>query len=192
MAKTNSTPNPINPPISFAVVAPVMALLLWAQGRMFLSASGEFDLWVGNTCSSETSQQLFDPYSFTHVLHGFLFFWLVSLAFKWLAPAWQLGIALALEGAWEIFENTRFVIERYRAATASLGYEGDTIVNSLGDLLCALLGFLLARWLGLRYSIIVFLVFELILVLWIHDSLLLQILMLVRPITAIKLWQLCM
>jgi len=83
------------------------------------------------------------------------------------------------------------VIERYRTATAALGYQGDTIVNSLGDLVCALVGFLVARQLGFRRSLILFALVELVLILWIHDSLLLQILMLVRPVEAIKLWQAC-
>ena len=97
----------------------------------------------------------------------------------------------ALEAAWEVFENSSFVIDRYRTATAALGYQGDTVVNSIGDLACALIGFLIARQLGIRRSLILFVLVELILILWIHDSLLLQILMLVRPIEAIKSWQMC-
>jgi hypothetical protein len=134
---------------------------------------------------------LLDPYSFTHVLHGFLFFWLIALLFKRMPRAWQFVLALVLESAWEIFENTSFVINKYRTETAALGYQGDTIVNSLGDLGCALLGFVIARQLGVRRSLIVFVVIEAILIFWIHDSLLLQILMLIRPVEAIKLWQMC-
>jgi len=96
-----------------------------------------------------------------------------------------------LESAWEVFENTSFVINKYRTETAALGYQGDTIVNSLGDLSCALIGFVVARRLGVRRSLIVFVLIEVILSVWIHDSLLLQILMLVRPVEAIKLWQMC-
>ena len=169
----------------------VVVVLLRAEGRMFLCTCGHFAVWTSDTCSSNTSQQLFDPYSFTHVLHGFLFFWLIALLFRRMPSTWQLSLALLLEGAWEIFENTRFVIDKYRTETAALGYEGDTIVNSLGDLTCALLGFMLAQKLGLRRSLIVFVLIEVVLILWIHDSLLLQILMLVRPVEAIKLWQMC-
>jgi hypothetical protein len=125
------------------------------------------------------------------VLHGFLFFWLIALLFRRLAPSWQFWLALLLESAWEVFENTSFVINKYRSETAALGYQGDTVVNSLGDLTCALVGFLVARRLGLRWSLLVFLLLEVVLILWIHDSLLLQILMLVRPVEAIKLWQMC-
>jgi hypothetical protein len=169
----------------------LMIVLLRAQGRMFLCACGYFDVWTSDTCSSNNSQQLFDPYSFTHVLHGFLFFWLIALLFKRLTASWQFLLTLLLESAWEVFENTSFVINKYRTETAALGYQGDTVVNSLGDVACALVGFLVARQLGLRRSLILFLLLELVLMLWIHDSLLLQILMLVRPVEAIKLWQMC-
>ena len=178
--------------VAIGLVLLLMIVLLRVEGRSFFCTTcGQFAIWIGDTCSSSTSQQLFDPYSFTHVLHGFLFFWLVVLLFRRIAPAWQLWIALFLEAAWEVFENTKFVIDKYRTETAALGYTGDTIVNSLGDLACALVGFLLARQLGLRRSLILFALVELVLFFWIHDSLLLQILMLVRPVEAIKSWQMC-
>ena len=189
----NVSPSGFKQTAAIGVVLLLMIVLLRAEGRSFLCATcSHFAIWIGDTCSSSTSQQLFDPYSFTHVLHGFLFFWLVALAFRRLAPAWQFWLALLLESAWEVFENTKFVIDKYRTETAALGYQGDTIVNSLGDLTCALVGFLLARQLGVRRSLIVFLLVELVLILLIHDSLLLQILMLVRPVEWIKSWQLCL
>jgi Protein of unknown function (DUF2585) len=177
--------------LAIGLVLLLMTVLLRAQGRMFLCACGYFTVWTSDTCSSSNSQQLFDPYSFTHVLHGFLFFWLIALSFPRLAKAWQFWLALLLESAWEVFENTSFVINKYRTETAALGYQGDTVVNSVGDLACALVGFLIARRIGFRRSVILFLLIELVLILWIHDSLLLQILMLVRPVDAIKTWQMC-
>ena len=168
-----------------------MVVLLRVEGRNFICTCGQFAIWIGDSCSSNTSQQLLDPYSLTHILHGFLFFWLMALLFKRMPGAWQVWLALLLESAWEVFENTSFVINKYRTETAALGYSGDTVVNSLGDLACAVVGFIVARQLGLRRSLIVFVVVEVILILWIHDSLLLQILMLVRPVEAIKLWQMC-
>lgn len=183
--------------IAIAASLFLLALLLWLEGRFAFCTCGVFRVWSGDTCSSNNSQQLFDPYSFTHVLHGFLLFWLVALIARGikpgrhLAPAWQLWLALTLEAAWEVFENTRFVIDRYRAETAALGYTGDTIVNSFGDVTCAVVGFLVARRLGAKQAVIVFLVLELILILWIHDSLLLQLLMLIHPVEAIKQWQMC-
>jgi hypothetical protein len=169
----------------------LMIVLLRMQGRLFLCACGYFQMWTSDTCSANNSQQLSDPYSLTHILHGFLFFWLISLFFKRLTTGWQFFLAVLLESAWEVFENTHFVIERYRTATAALGYQGDTIVNSIGDLIFALAGFLFALKLGVRRSLIVFVLVELVLILWIHDSLLLQIMMLIRPVEAIKAWQAC-
>ena len=172
-------------------VVALMIVLLRVQGRLFLCACGYFEIWTSDTCSANNSQQLFDPYSFTHLLHGFLIFWLIALLVPRLAPGWQVSLAFLLEGAWEVFENTKFVIERYRSQTAALGYQGDTVANSLGDLSWALAGFLVARQLGVRASLILFVMVELVLLFWIHDSLMLQILMLVRPVEAIKSWQLC-
>jgi len=174
-----------------AAIVFAMIVLLRVQGRLFICACGHVQIWTSDTCSANNSQHLFDPYSFTHVVHGILFFWLISLLFRRMNKGRQLLLALLLEAAWEVFENSTFVIERYRTATAALGYQGDTIVNSLGDLVCALVGFLVARQLGFRRSLILFALVELVLILWIHDSLLLQILMLVRPVEAIKLWQAC-
>jgi hypothetical protein len=181
----------IAPIIGIVAVPFLMALLLWAEGRMLFCSCGEFKFWIGDTCSSSNSQQLFDPYSFTHILHGVLLFWPAALLWRRLAPSTQLCVALAFEAAWEVFENTKFVIDRYREETAALGYEGDTIVNSLGDLACALVGFLVARKLGLRWSLVVFVLVEIVLLIWIKDSLLLQLLMLIRPVESIKLWQMC-
>ena len=177
--------------VATALVLLLMIVLLHAQGRMFFCGCGYFKVWTSDTCSSNNSQQLFDPYSFTHVLHGILFFWLIALLFARLTKTWQFWLALLLESAWEVFENTSFVINKYRTETAALGYQGDTVVNSLGDLACALVGFLVARQIGFRRSLILFLLIELILILWIHDSLLLQMLMLLRPVDSIKAWQMC-
>jgi hypothetical protein len=179
------------PVVVIVLLVALMALGLWAEGRLFFCSCGEFQFWVGDTCSSLNSQQLFDPYSFTHILHGFLLCWLIALLFTRLSPPWQLSLAAVLEALWEVLENTNFVIDRYRAQTAALGYTGDTVVNSMGDLFCAVLGFLIARRLGLLPSLIVFVLLEVVLFFWIHDSQLLQILMLIYPVNALKAWQMC-
>ncbi|MEO7971464.1 MAG: DUF2585 family protein [bacterium] len=177
--------------LAIAAIFPATALLLRAEGRLWICACGKLLAWSGQVCSADNSQHFLDPYSFTHLLHGVLFFWLIY----WLAPRWpattQLLLATAAEAAWELLENTNFIIERYRSTTAALGYNGDTVVNSFGDILCCIAGFLIAQRLGLRRSLILFLAFELILIVWIHDSLLLEILMLISPSNAIKAWQLC-
>ena len=179
------------PVLVIVLLVPLTALALWAEGRLLACACGVFRVWVGDTCSSQNSQQLFDPYSLTHILHGFLLFWLVSLVFKNLSPAWKLSLAAILEGVWEVIENTSYVINRYREQTAALGYTGDTVVNSLGDLLCAIAGVFIARKLGWFRAVIVFLLLEVVLLIWIRDSLLLQILMLIYPVNALKAWQMC-
>ena len=102
-----------------------------------------------------------------------------------------MALAVALEAAWEVFENTNFIIDRYRSTTAALGYTGDTVVNSFGDTICCLVGFMIAQRLGWRRSLVVFALLELVLILWIRDSLLLEILMLLVPIDAIKAVQMC-
>jgi hypothetical protein len=102
---------------------------------------------------------------------------------------WRLVLAVAIEAAWEVIENTNFVIERYREATAALGYQGDSVVNSLGDILACILGLFLARKLGFRRSLAVFVLVEVALLIWIRDSLVLEVLMLIYPIDAIKAWQ---
>ena len=169
----------------------VTAIALRFEGRLWICACGTIKPWVGDTCSSDNSQHFLDPYAFTHVLHGVALYWVISWLWPRMRSARQVLLAIAFEAAWEIFENTNFVIERYRTATAALGYTGDTVVNSLGDILCCLAGFLIAQRLGFRRSLIAFIVLELILIFWIKDSLLLEILMLISPVEAIKSWQMC-
>ena len=106
-----------------------------------------------------------------------------------LSVVWQLWLAVSIEAAWEVIENSEFVIRRYREQTAALGYHGDTIVNSLGDILVCGLGFMMARRLGLRRTAVLFVVTEVALAFWIRDNLTLNVLMLIYPIEAIKDWQ---
>ena len=179
------------PRIGIVAVLLLTTLLLRSEGRLWICSCSEFLIWAGKVCSANNSQQFLDPYSFTHVLHGFLYFWLIVLILPRLTSAWRLWLAVAAGSMWEVFENSNFIIQRYRADTASLGYHGDTIVNSFGDILCAVAGFMIAQRLGLRRSLVLFLVIELVLLVWIRDSLLLEVVMLVHPIDAIKAWQMC-
>lgn len=178
---------------ALAIVASFVAaaILLRLEGRLWICSCGNVLVWAGKVCSSDNSQHFLDPYSFTHVLHGFLFFWLIVWLAPRLNPNWQLTLAIGVEALWEVFENTNFIIDRYRSETAALGYQGDSVVNSFGDILCCLAGFLIARRLGLRRSLIVFVALELVLIVWIRDSLLLEILMLVFPIDSIRAFQMC-
>jgi hypothetical protein len=173
-----------------AIVLLLTVFLLRNQGRLWLCSCGQVYLWVGDVWSADNSQHLLDPYSFTHVLHGFAFCWLLALIVPQLSAIWRLWLAIAIESSWEVVENSEFIIQRYREATAALGYEGDTIINSLGDILVCGLGFWLAFRLGFRRSLALFVVTELVLLFWIRDSLVLNVVMLIYPIEAVKAWQL--
>lgn len=167
----------------------VAMLQLRHQGRVWWCSCGQFFLWAGEIWSSHNSQHFLDPYTFTHVLHGFAFCWLLALCPPRVSTAWRLWLAIFLESLWEVFENTEFIIQRYRETTAALGYNGDSVANSLGDILTCGIGFMIARWLGFRRSLVVFALTELVLIVWIRDSLILEVLMLIYPIEAIKAWQ---
>ena len=183
---------------SFAKVKPgwIILLVLWAavsllrhEGRIWWCACGRFNLWDGDIWSAHNSQHVFDPYSFTHVLHGLLLFWILKWGFSRLSFVWQLTLAILAEAVWEVVENSPFIIQRYREATIGQGYVGDSIVNSLADILCCAAGFVLARKLGFRFSLILFVMVELALALMVRDNLTLNILMLIHPVDVIKQWQ---
>ncbi|MFZ0062705.1 MAG: DUF2585 family protein [Pyrinomonadaceae bacterium] len=174
------------------LILAVLALALFqlrSQGRTWWCACQQYFPWAGDIWSAHNSQHLFDPYSFTHILHGFAFCWLLALCIPRLSVTWRLALTTLLEAAWEVFENTEFVIQRYREETAALGYNGDSVFNSFGDILLCIAGFMIAQRLGFKRSVLVFVATELVLLLWIRDSLLLEILMLVYPIEALKGWQ---
>ena len=118
-----------------------------------------------------------------------MFCGLLTVLIRRVSTTSRFGVAITIEVIWELIENTNTVIEHYRAATAALGYQGDTVMNSLGDILCCGIGFIIARQLGWRRSLVIFFVTEAVLLIWIRDSLLLEIIMLVSPINAVKVWQ---
>jgi len=175
--------------IAVLVVALSAALLL-AMGRPPAYQRGALRLWSADVQSDQNSQQLADPYTLTHVTHGILLFGLTGLVWRSLATRMRVVVALGLECAWEVFENTDAVIQRYRAATVSLGYYGDSVLNSVGDVLAAALGCALATWLPARLLVGGIVLLEGILAVWIRDNLALNILMLLHPIEAIRRWQL--
>jgi len=177
------------PWLTIVIVLTATAFQLHHQGRLWWCSCGRRFLWTENAWGSLTSQTLLDPYSFTHLLHGLMFCGLLTLLVRGLSTRWLLCLAIAIEAGWELIENTNTVIQRYREATASLGYQGDTVMNSFGDIMCCAIGFMIARKLGWYRSLVVFFATEAMLLIWIRDSLLLEILMLIHPINAIKVWQ---
>jgi len=164
-------------------------LALRMEGRRWWCSCGRLFPWSGDVHSRHNSQHLADPYTFTHVLHGIALcglFWLVA---RRVSLRWRFWLATLVECLWEIVENSGPVIERYRAATIAIGYQGDSVANSLGDILACAAGFVLASRIGWRASVVVFIATELVLLVWIRDDLLLNIIMLVYPSETIKAWQ---
>ncbi len=175
----------------FAIVVVLLgaAYQLRSQGRLWWCSCDYLLLWSGDPWSSDNSQHLLDPYSFTHVLHGFVLCGLLALSTLRLMEVGQLWLAISIEAVWEVVENSQFVIERYREETAAFGYQGDTIVNSLADILLCGIGFVLAYRLGFRRTTALFIVTEVALAVWIRDNLSLNVLMLIYPIEAVREWQ---
>ena len=174
---------------------PAIAILLaaaaieLAMGRHPICTCGTVDLWVGARDSPKTSQMLSDWYSLSHVVHGLLFYALLWLVLR----RWSVGArflaALLIEASWEVIENTPFVIDRYRETTAALGYSGDSVVNSVSDILMMCLGFLAARKLPVWASILLVIVLEAVPLLVIRDNLALNVWMLLWPSDALRGWQ---
>jgi hypothetical protein len=172
-----------------AAIIVLQALALFAMGRVPICTCGTVKLWHGATHSAENSQHILDWYSFTHVLHGFWLYLFGWIALRRAPVAARLALAVLLEGAWEVLENTSFVIERYRAGTISLNYYGDSIVNSVSDTLAMAAGFGLAFRLPVLATIGLGLAIEGTLLYLIRDNLFLNVLMLIYPSEAIRAWQ---
>jgi hypothetical protein len=166
-----------------------MVVQLRLQGRLWTCACGYIRAWSGDINSADNSQHFFDPYTFTHLLHGFMFIALVHLLWPRMPEVWKIVSALSVEALWEVIENSAFVIERYRAETIAIGYTGDTILNSFGDILACGLGVVVARKLGVARTLVLAGLLEVVLLIFIRDGLLLNIIMLIYPIEALKVWQ---
>ncbi len=174
---------------SAIVVFALVWLIEYSSGRSVFGPDGRFGWWDGNIWGSENSQRVADAYSFSHIIHGILFyafFWLIArrlpLKYKFL---W----ALLLEWGWELLENSPIIINRYREATIAQWYVGDSILNSVCDIGMVIIGFIIARMSKVWMSILIIIVFEVGCLFWIRDNLTLNVLQLVYPIESVKLWQ---
>jgi hypothetical protein len=169
--------------------------ILLAMGRSTICQCGTIKLWHGVVQSSENSQHIADWYSFSHVIHGLLFYLFAHLLWRrWKLlggkPAiWALPIAVVFEAFWELLENSPLIIDRYRAVTVSFGYEGDSVLNSLSDIGWMALGFWIASKLPWKASLVIAIAFELFTLAMIRDNLTLNVLMLVWPLEAVRTWQ---
>lgn len=169
--------------------------ILFAMRRPLICECGKVKLWWGLVQSAENSQHIADWYSFSHVIHGLLFYaaahvlWRKLSLFDGTPARWALPIAVAIEASWELLENSPVIIDRYRAVTVSFGYSGDSIVNSMADIGWMAIGFWAASRLPVKASIAMGIAFELFTLAMIRDNLTLNVLMLVWPLDAVRVWQ---
>ncbi len=166
-----------------------MAASLVFLGRNLICQCGFVKLWHGEIVSSENSQHILDWYSPSHVLHGLVFYMSLHFLAPGLSIGWRLVIAAAIEAAWEIVENTSWIIDKYREDTIALDYYGDSVINSVSDLIMMLLGFFIAARVPVWLSVALFVTAELVVGYFIRDGLLLNVIMLVYPLDWIRQWQ---
>ena len=174
--------------VAFAIVA-VMAAVELAMGRHAICTCGTVKLFVATVHGPDNSQHLADWYTPSHIIHGFLFYLLGWLVLRRMEPGHRLLLAVSIEAAWEVLENSPIIIDRYREATMALGYSGDSVINSAADVCWMIIGFGIARRLPVWATVALALVFELVTLIVIRDNLFLNVLMLVWPVEAIRVWQ---
>ncbi len=174
--------------LGFALIA-ATAVLLLAMGRVPICDCGYVQFWTPAEDLAGSSQHIADWYTFSHVIHGFIFYWVLWLAFRRHTVCERALGAILIEAAWEIVENSPWIIDRYREATIAVGYTGDSVLNSVFDILWMLAGFVFAWRLPVWVTVLTAIVFELLALWVIRDNLTLNVLMLIYPVDAIRIWQ---
>lgn len=189
VAKSTDVRSLLWPAVSVVMILVATVIGLRLEGRVWTCVCGGWQVWKGDVWSSHCSQHALDPYSITHMSHG-LIFWCVMF---WLIPkvsvAWRLVMAAGVAAMWEIAENSVYVIDRYRTVTMSLDYLGDSVLNATMDVVCCMVGFFVARALGVWKTLTLFAMTETALLFIVRDNLTLNVIMLVWPIEGIKTWQ---
>ena len=161
---------------------------IWS-GRSLLGPDGRFGLWDGNIWGSENSQRVADAYSFSHIIHGMLFYAFLWLVARKVPMKYRFVIAIIMEAGWELLENSPIIIDRYRAATIAQGYVGDSVLNSVSDIVMAGIGFVMARFSRVWVTVVLIILMEVGCLFWIRDNLTLNVVMLAYPIESLKVWQ---
>ena len=173
-----------------AIVA-ASASALYLMGHPLICKCDYVKLWHFDVQSAENSQHLIDWYTPSHLIHGFLFYWLLWLLSRYVPLSFgaRLVLAVLIEASWEIVENTDFVINHYREMTISLDYYGDSVINSVMDILFMVLGFFMAAWLPVWLTMLIAIALELFVGAMIRDNLTLNVLMFVWPLDNVLQWQ---
>lgn len=174
---------------SAIAICVITAVINLSMGRLPFGPDGRIGLWEGNIWSDEQSQRIADPYTFSHMIHGMLFYGFLWLVAPKMPVRYRFLAALLMEASWEVLENSPIIINRYREVTISLGYVGDSVLNSVSDIFFAGLGFVFAWRARLSVIVCVILAMEIGTAIWVRDNLTLNVIMLVHPIEAIKEWQ---
>jgi hypothetical protein len=159
------------------------------SGRSLLGPSGTFGWWEGSVWSSENSQRVADAYSFSHIIHGMVFYWFLWLVARRVPMKYRFVLALLMEAVWELFENSPIIINRYRSVTIALGYVGDSVLNSVSDVLMVAIGFIMTRFSKVWVTVALIIAMEVGCLLWVRDNLTLNVLMLLAPSKTIMQWQ---